>query len=106
MNLDKQTGYVSISFCVNNKRTTRLIHRLVAEAFLVNPDNKHTVNHIDGNKENNILNNLEWMTMQENAKHAYRNGNKRLKKSWNREEIEQLLHRRTYETTKEIMDNL
>lgn len=45
------------------------IHRLVAQAFLPNPENKDTVNHIDGNTKNNQLNNLEWATHQENCLH-------------------------------------
>lgn len=57
----------------NNKKIFR-VHKAVAETFIPNPDNKCTVNHIDGNKQNNVVNNLEWATYSENTQHAEQNG--------------------------------
>jgi HNH endonuclease len=57
------------------------IHRLVAKYFIPNPDNKPQVNHIDGNKQNNKVNNLQWVTNQENMIHAVKNGLTNYKRS-------------------------
>ncbi len=58
----------------NNKKRRCKVHRLVAQAFIPNIDNKLEVNHIDGNKENNCINNLEWTTSSENMQHAFKTG--------------------------------
>lgn len=65
------TGYFQVNLSKDSKVTHCYIHRLVAEAFILNPENKPQVNHIDGNKHNNNIDNLEWVTNQENSVHAY-----------------------------------
>ena len=67
-------GYLVIDLYEDGKRKTARVHRLVAEEFIPNPDNKPVVNHIDGDKHNNDVSNLEWVTSQENSKHAWENG--------------------------------
>lgn len=70
----KKNGYIYVSLQVNNIKTTKRVHRLVAEAFIPNPENKPFVNHIDGNKSNNNVQNLEWVTGSENNIHAMNTG--------------------------------
>lgn len=68
-------GYYKINLRVNQEMfTTPYVHKLVAIAFLPNPENKPTVNHIDGNKLNNHVTNLEWATKREQSTHAVNTG--------------------------------
>lgn len=66
--------YKSVTLCKDGKPHTKAVHRLVAEAFLPNPENKPCINHIDCNKLNNRVDNLEWCTYQENERHAWEHG--------------------------------
>lgn len=66
--------YYQVSLTVGGKNYREYIHRLVATAFVANPNNKPQVNHIDGNPMNNRAENLEWVTAQENSAHAVRTG--------------------------------
>lgn len=67
------TGYLNVGLSKDSITTKYNVHRLVAEAFIPNPENKATVNHKDGNKLNNNINNLEWNTYTENNRHAFAN---------------------------------
>ena len=67
-------GYVRIALYKNKKSVKTLVHRIVAAEFIQNPNNYSIINHLDGNKVNNTVQNLEWCTNSQNIKHAYRTG--------------------------------
>jgi hypothetical protein len=84
MKLSKQpNGYRHVNFTVNRRYALLYIHRLVAQAFLPNQNQKDEVNHLDGNKSNNAVNNLEWTTANENTNHAIQIGLINLSKQGN-----------------------
>jgi DNA-binding XRE family transcriptional regulator len=63
-------GYIAVSLHKNNQKSMYLVHRLVAKAFIPNPENKSQVNHKDLDKRHNSVENLEWVTPRENIEHA------------------------------------
>ena len=63
-------GYLDVLLCNNGISQNKTVHRLVAEAFIPNPECKPQVNHKDGNKKNNHVSNLEWVTNSENQLHC------------------------------------
>lgn len=69
-----KSGYLNVYFSIDGKKKGFRVNRLVALTFILNPDNKKEVNHKDGNKINNKVDNLEWMTRTENQRHADLNG--------------------------------
>ena len=74
-----QKAYLTVGFWLNGKKKRLYIHRLVAQAFLLNPQNFPEVNHINGSKTDNCLCNLEWSSSSANVAHAYQNGLRRQK---------------------------
>ena len=73
-NNNNSFNYWRCGLCKNGVVKKYAIHRLVAEAFISNPYNLPQVNHIDGNKSNNTINNLEWVTCSENIQHSFKLG--------------------------------
>lgn len=67
-------GYLFITLTDKNNRKNHYLHRLVANSFIENEENKPQVNHLNGNKTDNTIENLEWATNAENSRHAYNNG--------------------------------
>jgi hypothetical protein len=71
---DNGHGYKQVQIMRLGKRYTRYVHRLVAECFIEKADGMDEVNHIDGNKSNNCVSNLEWCNHSKNLKHAFATG--------------------------------
>lgn len=67
-------GYLSVDLYKDGQRSKKRVNRIVAEAFIPNPDDKPEVDHLDGNKKNNSVENLEWVTKKENCRRAWNNG--------------------------------
>lgn len=73
---DSGRGYSAVALCKNGKPHTTYVHTLVANAFIPKPigNERYVVNHKDGNKHNNSVQNLEWVSYSQNNQHAYDNG--------------------------------
>lgn len=79
---DNGNGYKVVNLKVNRIQHMKTVHRLVATAFIPNPENKKEINHKNGDKSNNSVENLEWCTRSENGKHAYRTGLRKVHKGF------------------------
>lgn len=85
-----QQGYISVKISYKGKETQFRLNRLIAQTFIPNPLDKPQVNHINGIKWDNRVENLEWATVSENAKHAFRTGlldKDKMQQMWNRKKI-------------------
>lgn len=71
MKFTKTNGYFVVALSANGKIMYDFVHRIVARAFIDNPNGKPNINHKDGIRDNNVAENLEWCTQSENVKHAY-----------------------------------
>jgi len=87
-------GYYHVDLYNNNKSTKIAVHRILATHFIDNPANKRTVNHIDGDKQNNNLSNLEWATDAENIQHAYDTGLQPYRREFLQETYDSMLQNR------------
>jgi len=94
-------GYLRLKLVKDGVRKNKKIHRLVAEAFIPNSEAKQCINHIDGNKMNNSVENLEWVSYSENMVHAYSNG---LAKNWNLGKHYHWKHGHTEESKRKISE--
>ena len=91
----KDKGYYRVPVVISGGPKDLSVHREVTKAFIPNPCNKPCINHIDGVKTNNVVSNLEWVTIKENTIHAYRIGLMNIKRCRQRklsnEQIEQIV---------------
>ena len=71
--ISRTNNYLKVSLVKNKKAKQIRVHKIIAETFIDNPYNKLEINHKDGNKHNNKVDNLEWCTTKENIRHAYKN---------------------------------
>ena len=100
-----QKGYECFNIIINNKGKNFKTHRLIGIYFIPNPNNLPCLNHKDGNKLNNSINNLEWCTLSENTTHAYKLGLISKKKKFdNKTEMEIVKMSNLKITQKEIAD--
>ena len=96
----RKDGYVNTTLYKDGKPKSYAIHRLVAQHFLLNPNNYKEINHKDENKTNNCVTNLEWCTGSENVKHSWNNG---LEKVTNRmrEHCKEIFNKKIYQYSKQ-----
>ena len=87
LNGDKSSGYLRYLLCVNGKKYRMMAHRLVAEAFIPNPNNLPIVDHKDKDRFNNSVNNLQWITYSENVKSEKKNNYPIIEMSFTEEEL-------------------
>lgn len=86
-----RNGYLVTGISIGKRRYTYCVHRLVAETFMMPQPPGTEINHKDGNKANNSVSNLEWVTRKENIRHAFSTGLNKVKKKLTEREIDSAL---------------
>lgn len=102
-------GYIKVALWKNGKKKTVKVHRLVAKAFIPNPNSLPEINHINGDKSDNRACNLEWVSRRDNVIHAYRTGlvkRNRFNFKLNKEQVKQIrtMYKTNSYTMKELAD--
>lgn len=100
----REEGYAQVTLSRDGKTRKHMLHRVVAEAFIPNPDNKPEVNHDDGNKQNCCVSNLYWCTHKENMQHAYSTGLRKTKKV--KQYTKHGVYIKTWDSIKEAQEKL
>lgn len=80
--VDNGNGYLKVCLKAKDKSEKKYVHRIVAEAFIENPENKHFINHLDNNPQNNVVENLEWCTPLENVLWMAKQGRNKRTDKW------------------------
>ncbi len=93
-----KAGYYIVNLHIDKKRKKMYVHRIVALCYIDNPENKATVNHKNGDKGNNSVSNLEWLTQTDNTKHAWKSGLNNKSFKLNKDQVEEI--RFLYNNTK------
>ena len=106
-------NYLMVSLCKNKIKKNLLIHRIVGITFIKNPDNKCDINHKNGIKTDNRLENLEWNTRSENVKHAYKNNlaksteySRKIAKEFNSKKVIDIVSGKVFNSIMEASDFL
>ena len=101
-----KNGYYTVALCKNGKQRTYYIHRLVANNFIENINGYKEINHKDGNKSNNIIDNLEWCDRKHNLKEAYRLGLKETPKGVNNVKSRKIIQYDLYTGNIKVWDSI
>lgn len=109
LDLNKKLGYYQVDLYKNNKRTKHYIHRLVAQAYIPNPDDLPEVNHKDSDRTNNHVSNLEWVSSSGNSFHAAKSGRRDHVARMSKKDIEEayklVMQGNSYKQVSELLDN-
>lgn len=109
LDLNKHTGYYLIDLYKNNKRTKKAVHRLVAQAYIPNPNGLPEVNHKDSDRTNNHVSNLEWVTSSGNSFHAVKSGRRDHVARMSQKDIEEayklVMKGNSYKQVSELLEN-